>query len=297
MKNFIAVLFVFIFLFSCASAVYADDADDLQREIEEQLQDHSMDIGDWSDLVDSQDISVDIEPENESNDKTSDDQSGDKKSNDKVVWAQEPSQLAIAILTYAEMKTLQTIEEDQQKMLKKWNASQIEARRNKIINNIKNGRDILANSTAFNHYAKDIDAKMKARYPDWKTRMTIDEMAKRINERDKQWKESLKVYLKSMNATTSHLADDLGMRDELLKILKKPEGQVQALQAIGGYFDNMNMMLTRDEQTIQSLITVMAERRLDAQNERNDLGEAVKEAGSSVKKYRSKSKKKCKVGF
>ena len=127
--------------------------------------------------------------------------------------------------------------------------------------------------------------------------LTIDEMAKRINERNNKWKESLKVYLKSMNATTSHLADDLDMRNELLKIIKKPEGQTQALQAIGGYFDHMNMMLTRDETTIQSLITVMMERKRDIQDERNDLDKAVKEAGTSIKKFSPKSKKKYKIGF
>ena len=255
-----------------------------------------MDIGDWVERVDSMDISVDINPENESNDQVSGDKSGDQKSSDKVVWAQEPSQLAIAILTFFEMRTLQTIEEDQEKMLKKWDSGKIDARRNKIINNIKNGRDILAKSPAFNHYAKEIDAQMSARYPDWKPLMTIEEMAKRINERNNKWKESLKIYLKSMNATTSHVADDLDMRNELLKIIKKPEGQVQALQAIGGYFDHMNMMLTRDEQTIQSLITVMAERRLDAQDERNDLDNAVKEVGTSMKKHNPKTKKR-KIGF
>ena len=296
-KKIVAALLVFISLILCVSAVYADEADDLREEIERQLGDNSMDIGDWVERVDSMDISVDINPENESNDQISGDKSGDKKSDDKVVWAQEPSQLAITILTYAEMKTLQTIEEDQQKMIKKWNSSQIEARRNKIINNIKNGRDILAKSPAFNHYAQDIDAKMSARYPDWKPLMTIEEMAKRINERNNKWKESLKIYLKSMNATTSHLADDLDMRNELLKIIKKPEGQTQALQAIGGYFDHMNMMLTRDETTIQSLITVMMERKRDIQDERNDLDKAVKEAGTSIKKFSPKSKKKYKIGF
>ena len=152
-KKIVAALLFFISLILCVSAVYADEADDLREEIERQLGDNSMDIGDWVERVDSMDISVDINPENESNDQISGDKSGDKKSDDKVVWAQEPSQLAITILTFAEMRTLQTIEEDQKKMLKKWNSSQIEARRNKIINNIKNGRDILAKSPAFNHYA------------------------------------------------------------------------------------------------------------------------------------------------
>ena len=297
-KNFLAVVLVFAVLFFFADFACADDQEDLERWLREEYERTSNDMSyeDWLRYRSStsEDWNQKFNPT--SGDKKSGDKSGDKKVNNKL-WAQEPSQIAIAILTFAEMKTLERIEEDQEKMLKKWNSTEIEKARSKILKNIENARDILAKSPAFNHYAKDIDAMMKARYPEWKAKMTIEEMAKRINERDSKWKESLKVYLKSMNATTSHFDDDLKMRDELMKILKKPDGQVQAIQAIGGYFDHMNMMMTRDELVLQSLMTVMIERKRDAYDERNDLGEAVKEAGTSIKSYNPKSKKKYKVGF
>ena len=296
-KKIIAAFFVFIFLMLCVNVGYADDKDDLAKEIEKQLKDASMDIGDWLDKAASTDISVDVKPEkSEDKGNKSDDKKSDDKKNDKVVWAQEPSQLAIAILTYAEMRTLETIEEDHGKMLKKWSSGEIESARNRILKNIENARDVLAKSPAFNHLAKDIDAMMKARYPEWKAKMTIDEMTKRINERNNKWKDSVKVYLKSMNYNTSHLPDDIAMRDALMKIIKNPSGQVQALQAIGGYFDNIDIMLARNDLVLQSLMTVLIERRQDKQYERNELDAAVKEAGTSMKKY-NKTAKKVKVGF
>jgi len=296
-KKIIAAFFVFIFLMLCVNVGYADDKDDLAKEIEKQLKDASMDIGDWRDKAASTDINVDVNPE-ESGDKDnkSDDKKSDDKKNDKVVWAQEPSQLAIAILTYAEMRTLETIEEDHEKMLKKWSSGELESARNKILKNIENARDVLAQSPAFNHLAQDIDAMMKARYPEWKSKMTIDEAAKRINERNNKWRESVKVYLKSMNYNTSHLPDEIAMRDALMKIIKKPSGQVQALQAIGGYFDHIDVMLARNDLVLQSLMTLIMERKYDTQDERNELDSAVKEAGTYMKNHKNKAKKR-KLGF
>lgn len=295
-KKIIAAFFVFIFLMLCVNVGYADDKDDLAEEIEKQLEDASMDIGDWIEQAGSTDIDVDVDPEKEESGDKSEEKKSDDKKNDKVVWAQEPSQLAIAILTYAEMKTLETIEEDQGKMLKRWSSGEIESARNRILKNIENARDVLAKSPAFNHLAKDIDATMKARYPEWKSKMTIDEAAKRINERNAKWRDSVKVYLKSMNYNTSHLSDDIKMRDELMKIIRKPSGQVQALQAIGGYFDHINIMLARNDLALQSLMTVLMERRRDIQDERNDLDGSVKEVAVSLKSY-SRTSKKRKLGF
>mgnify|MGYP006916070755 FL=1 len=298
-ENFVASILVFVFILLCAGASYADDADDLARDIQEQLKNQSIDISDWVNIASSQDISVDINPESDDSGTTS----GDKKAtsdDNKVVWAQEPSQIAIAILTFAEMLTINKIYDDQNKMLNKWDNSKIDTERNKILNNMKNARDILVNSPAFNHLSADIsadiDAFMKSRYPEWKSNMTSAEAAKRINDRQSKWKESVRIYLKSMNATTSHFDDDLAMRNELLKILKNPDGQVQALQVIGGYLDHMNMMMARDDLVLQSLMTVLMERRLDLREERNDLGKAVLEVGTNLQNYKPKVKK-CRLGF
>ena len=298
-ENFVASILVFVFILLCAGAAYADDADDLAKQIQEQLKNQSIDISDWVNIASSQDISVDINPESDDSGTTS----GDKKAtsdDNKVVWAQEPSQIAIAILTFAEMLTINKIYDDQNKMLNKWDNSKIDTERNKILNNMKNARDILVNSPAFNHLSADIsadiDAFMKSRYPEWKSNMTSAEAAKRINDRQSKWKESVRIYLKSMNATTSHFDDDLAMRNELLKILKNPDGQVQALQVIGGYLDHMNMMMARDDLVLQSLMTVLMERKLDLREERNDLGKAVLEVGTNLQNYKPKVKK-CRLGF
>ena len=303
MKNFLAAVFIFAILLFYADFSCAEEQEDLEKWLREEYKKTSNDMSyeDWFRYRNqtSEDWSKKFNPK--SGDKKSDDKTSGDKVNKKL-WAQEPSQIAIALLTYAEMKTLEKIEEDQEKMLKRIDSksseyNQIINSRNKILKNIENARDVLAKSPAFNHFAKDIDEAMKARHPDWKAKMTIDDAAKRINERNSKWKDTLKIYLQSMNYGTANFADDLAMREGLMKILKKPDGQVQALQAIGLYFDNMNMMMTRDELVLQSLMTAMIERKRDAYDERDDLDKAVKEAGTSIKNYKSKSKKKYKVGF
>ena len=211
--------------------------------------------------------------------------------------------LAIALMIFSEMKTLQHILDDQDKMLKriqddssKYNA--IVNSRNEIIKRIENARDILAKSKAFTHYADDIDATMKARYPEWQSRMTIAEAARRINERNAKWRASVKDYLKSLNANTSNYANDKAALDSLMAILKEPAGQTQALQAMGGLLDHITLMLDRDQQALEALITTYVENKLDLRDERNDLDQAVHEAGTQIKVYRYNQKaKKCKIGF
>ena len=311
-KKFILAVLVLIFILLSAAAGYGASPEETWRKFQDEYNRTSDDksFEDWlkehypSEQMVPEDWEIpdssDFEPDTG---KKSGDKSGDVSPDNTVKWAQEPSQIAIALLTFAEMKTLDKILEDQNKMLKKWNSSEIEKARSKIIDRIKNARDILANSAAFSHYATDIDKMMKERFPEWKEKMTIEAMAQRINERQSKWKASLKSYLKSMNATTSHFKDeDLKMREELMKIVKKPEGQIQAIQAIGGYFDNISMMLGRNEEVIHGIMTTYVERKIDLRDERNDLQKAVQEAAVSLKNYglennKPKKSKKHKLGF
>ena len=269
-----------------------EDQAEIQRRIEE--------MAGAKDEEEEEDTTDDNKGNYGEDDKGDDDDKDDDKDKSKL-WAQEPSQIAIAVMIFAEMKTLQTIEEDQANMLKKIDAksseyNQILSARNNLLKNIENARDVLANSKSFTHMAKDIDAAMKARHPDWKSKMTIDEAAQRINTRQSNWKATVRDYLKSMNYSTAHFADDQRVRDGLMKVLKKPDGQVQAIQALGFYFDDMGMMLARDEQVIQGLMTALIERKIDAREERNDLDNAVKEVATSLKSYKPKTKKR-KMGF
>ena len=127
--------------------------------------------------------------------------------------------------------------------------------------------------------------------------MTIDEAKDRINYRHAQWKEAVRVYLKAMNYNTAHFStEDKAMRDALMKLVKKPAGQTQALQAIGGFLDHMTISLERDEQMFYGLITAYIQYKLDRRDELNDLQNSVQEVAVSLKKYKPVAKVQ-KLGF
>ena len=230
---------------------------------------------------------------------------GEKKSEDikpaekkqkGFLWAQEPSQIAIGLLTLAEMFTLHKIRDDEYEMLKKWSEGEITAPRGKILARLEQARNALLNSSGFTHLRKDIDDIMNddvsTRFPKWRSGMTIDEAKDRINYRHAQWKEAVRVFMKAMNANTAHFsAEDKAMRDALMKIVKKPTGQTQALQAIGGYLDHITISLERDEQTFYGLITAYIQYKLDRRDELNDLQNSVQEVAVSLKNYKPKTKK------
>ena len=127
--------------------------------------------------------------------------------------------------------------------------------------------------------------------------MTIDEAKDRINYRHAQWKEAVRVYLKAMNYNTAHFStEDKAMRDALMKLVKKPAGQTQALQAIGGFLDHMTISLERDEQMFYGLITAYIQYKLDRRDELNDLQNSVQEVAVSLKRHNPTTKVQ-KLGF
>lgn len=234
--------------------------------------------------------------------------SEDKKDGDKeekkakgFLWAQEPSQIAIALLTLAEMFTLHKIRDDEYEMLKKWSEGEITSPRGNILKRLEDARTTLLNSPGFTHLRSDIDnilgEESSTRFPKWRSGMTIDEAKDRINYRHAQWKEAVRVYMKAMNYNTAHFStEDKAMRDALMKLVKKPAGQTQALQAIGGFLDHMTISLERDEQMFYGLITAYIQYKLDRRDELNDLQNSVQEVAVSLKKYKPTAKVQ-KLGF
>ena len=286
---------------------YADDKDEIEKrekdwkkEYEKDPASKDMSYGDWLkkkmqdegwEIPDKKDWTPD--PDSKDQKKTSPD--------NKLYWAQEPSQIAIAILTLIEMLKLHGIRDDQADMLKKWNESSITNPRDELLKNLYEAAGILNNSPFYSEVARDLDGMMapnkSKRFPEWKSGMTIAQSAKRINDRQTKWKRSVKEYLRAVNRNTSHFQDiDLKIRNALMEIVKKPAGQTQAIQAIGGYLDNMNIMFERDGQALQAIMGSYIERKLDKMDERNDKQKAVNEVAVNLKNYKPKTKK-CKLGF
>ena len=286
---------------------YADDEDEIKKrekawykEYEKDPRSKDMSFNDWVkekmegegwEIPDSKDWSPD--PDSKDQQKTSPD--------NKLYWAQEPSQIAIAVLTLIEMLKLHGIRDDQKKMLETWSESAITNPRNELLKNLYEAAGILNNSPFYSEVSKDLDGLMSPgrskRFPEWKSGMTIAQSAQRINDRQTKWKKSVKEYLRAVNKNTSHFQDiDLKIRNALMEIVKKPAGQTQAVQAIGGYLDNMNIMFERDGQALQGIMGSYIERKLDKIEERNDRQKAVNEVAVKLKNYRPGTKK-CKLGF
>ena len=215
--------------------------------------------------------------------------------------AQEPTQVAIALIIKSEIETLKKILDNQDQMLKRFDTKSDEYKkivesRDKILQSIKDAHEVLKKSQGFTHLKDNIDSAVKTRHPEWKNNMTLDEVKQRDTDRQTKWRESAKDYLKSINSQTSHFNDDRTHRDKVFELLKNPSGQTQAIQALGGLFDNVNNMLARNEQIIQDFITMSMEFERDDMDERQDFGKATLEVCAALKNYKPTAKK-VKLGF
>ena len=83
--------------------------------------------------------------------------------------------------------------------------------------------------------------------------------------------------MKSINASQGLNASYKDLRVKLFDLVKKPNGQVQAIQALGGYLDHAATMLAMNEQAIQSFVTAYAEFERDEMDERQDFGKLTLE--------------------
>ncbi len=215
--------------------------------------------------------------------------------------AQEPTQIGIALMIKEEISTLETILNDQDQMLRRWNKEsneykKMKEQRDNLMNAVINLRNVMTRSGALTHMSENIETRLKERHPDWRNGMTLDEVKTRQRNRETKWKDTVKAYLKSVNTTQSLNADYSKLRSRLFDLLKKPNGEVQAIQSLAGYMDYAATMMALNEQAIQSFITAYAEYERDEMDERQDFSKATLEVCTKLKAY-NPTIKKCKLGF
>ena len=215
--------------------------------------------------------------------------------------AEEPTQVAIALIIKEEISTLEQILDNQDKMLKRWDTSSDEyknmiKKRKEILKAIEDLRNTLKNAGALTHLSSNIESSLNSRHPAWKDGLTYDDIKTRQKNRETKWRETLRAYMKSINASQSLNASYKDLRVKLFELVKKPNGQVQAIQALGGYLDHAATMLAMNEQALQSFVTAYAEFERDEMDERQDFGKLTLEVCSKLKQH-NPTTKKCKLGF
>lgn len=215
--------------------------------------------------------------------------------------AQEPTQIGIALMIKEEISTLETILNDQDKMLKRWKTDSYEYKKMKeqrdtLINAVKNLRETMTSSGALTHMSKEIETRLKERHPAWRDNLTLDDVKKRQRDRETKWRDTVKAYLKSVNTTQSLNEDYRVLRVRLFDLLKKPNGEVQAIQSLAGFMDYAATMMALNEQAIQSFITAYAEYERDEMDERQDFSKTTMQVCTKLKAY-NPTFKTCKLGF
>lgn len=215
--------------------------------------------------------------------------------------AEEPTQVAIALIIKEEISTLEQILDNQDKMLKRWdkNSSEYKDMKNKraeIFKAIESLKNTLKNSGALTHLSSNIEAEMNSRHPAWKDGLTYDDIKTRQKNRETKWRDTARAYMKSIYTSQSLNADYTKLRNQLFEFVKKPNGQVQAIQALAGYLDHTATMLAMNEQAIQSFVTAYAEFERDEMDERQDFGKLTLEVCSKLKTHKPTAKK-CQLGF
>ncbi len=213
--------------------------------------------------------------------------------------AQEVTQQSILKAAENEVEQLKKMIEHQKNMLAHLDSStvnDIKSKRNTLIKNFEDVRKVLNKSDVITHLTDDLENKLKTRHPEWKSGMTIDELKKRNDDRYKNMKSTMVAYLNSVNLSAQDFKSDDEMRSKLMDTLKSPKGQTQAIQALGALLDHANLMLVRNENTIQSMMTAYLEYERDAIDKREQKGKSILEACGGLKSYKPKATS-YKVGF
>ena len=213
--------------------------------------------------------------------------------------AQEVTQQSILKAAENEVEQLKKMIEHQKNMLAHLDSStvnDIKSKRNTLIKNFEDVRKVLNKSDVITHLTDDLENKLKTRHPEWKSGMTIDELKKRNDDRYKNMKSTMVAYLNSVNLSAQDFKSDDEMRSKLMDTLKSPKGQTQAIQALGALLDHANLMLVRNENTIQSMMTAYLEYERDAIDKREQKGKSIIEACGGMKNHKP-SAKSYNVGF
>ena len=214
--------------------------------------------------------------------------------------AQDSTQKSILKAAEDEVKQLKDMIAQQKKMLERLsssNVSTIKSNRNTLINSFKKVRQVLQASDVLTHLTDNIESKLKTRHPDWKTGMSINDLKKRNENRDTQWKATMKAYLKSVNMTTKDFTTDDNLRSKLIDLLKSPEGQTQAIQGLGALLDHANMMLVRNENTIQGFMAVYLEYERDNIDKREQKNKSIIEMCGALQSHKPSGSKSYRLGF
>jgi len=191
-------------------------------------------------------------------------------------WCRATSQESTQLINKA--KLIQQLEEqvrmvkNQLKMLEKLSGSMVSGLKGAntlITNQFDKIIDTWKDSMSLTHVMDNFEDMHRKRHPERQEGVPINAEIER-QRRDKEWEEMVSAYLKGLNMKAKDLNNSAAARQKLMEVLQSSEGQVQAIQALGGMVDHTAMILEQNGQVASGMMTLVAEKELDRRNQEND---------------------------
>ena len=141
-----------------------------------------------------------------------------------------------------------------------------------IMSQFEQVQDIWKEAESLTHSMDDFLSKHIERHPEQHAGEEVNaELARR--KRDKEYAEMLKSYLEGLNMQAQDFEDRANTRQKLFDTLSSTEGQVQAIQALGGLINHTSSMIDQQTEVMAGFTTMFAENELD---KRDQLDNALK---------------------
>lgn len=90
--------------------------------------------------------------------------------------------------------------------------------------------------------------------------------------------------------TANDFDNDEKLREKIMTLIKNPAGQTQAIQCLGAILDHSNLMLARNENTIQGIMTAFIENERDNLDSREQKGKSIIEVCESMSRVTTRAK-------
>lgn len=206
--------------------------------------------------------------------------------------AQESTQIANKIQLIKQLAEQVQMVKNQYQMLRQLTgsmASGLNGANSQIFEQFRKVQDVWKSAESLTHAMDNFTDLHNKRHPEHLegTQVKAEEERRR---RDKEYKQMLDSYLKGINMNALDFENREKMRQKLMDTLQSTEGQVQAIQALGGLINHTSMLVDKNTEVVSGYVTMFAENEQDRRDQEDTENKNLQLAIQGAKNERPTGK-------
>lgn len=158
-----------------------------------------------------------------------------------------------------------------------------------IMNQFMKVKDIWKQAGSLTHSMDDFIDKHNERHPEHLEDTEVNAAEER-KRRDEEYTKMLDAYLEGLNLNAQDLQNSQQVRNQLMGVLQSTEGQVQAIQALGGLINHSSQLVEQNGQIASSYVTMFAENELDKRAREDNVEKNLEKAFDNAKSVQPSGK-------